>query len=176
MAMAPALERQVVRVEQPLSQGGLDVSARGADSRDLDRMVGHGEAVLGAELVQPAFELAVAELDHPMAVGADEVVMVLVAAEAIADLAGMVHEGVDRASLAQERERAIDRREPDRLALRAKPCMDLLRAGVVGLRRQCVEHAEPLAGRRHGAASEERAMLGLRRLIHRARIAAHCER
>lgn len=46
--------------------------------------------MLGSEIGEPGIELAVDELDDAMAAGADEMVVVPVAAEAVARLAAVV--------------------------------------------------------------------------------------
>ena len=60
-------------------------------------------------------------------------VVVTLTAEAIADLARPVHEGVNNPVLAQEPERAIDGGEPDSLAAPAQGLIDLLGGRVVRL-------------------------------------------
>ena len=100
--------------------------------------------MLGGEAGEPPVEVAVAELDDAVARAADEMVMMSLAAEAVADLAGMVHQRVHDFVLAEEGERAVDGRESDGIAARREPPVDLLRGRVVGLRGQGVEHREPL--------------------------------
>jgi hypothetical protein len=106
-----------------------------------------GEAVLGGEAGQPRVELARAELDDPVALGADEVVVMPFAAKAVADLVGMMLQRIDDAVLAEEGERPVDGRQTDRLSAAAQPCVDLLRGRVVGLRSERPEHCKALTRR-----------------------------
>jgi hypothetical protein len=142
-------------------------SALGAGPCDLDRVRGDGEAVLGGEPREPAVQLTVAELDDPVAFLAHQVVVMTGAAQAVAGLAGMVHEGVDHAVLAEERERPVDRRQPDALASRPEARMDLLRGRVVGLEGQRSQHRDALPGRTQPAMLEEDVEVRLRLLGHR---------
>ena len=89
-------------------------AAVGADPGDLDAVVGGDEAVPLRGLVHPAVEVAFLHLDDTMAALADEVVVVCLAAEAVALLAAVVGEDVDDARIAQEGERAVDRRQAGR--------------------------------------------------------------
>lgn len=71
-------------------RGGADRLTSGAAAGHLDRVRLEREAVLGSEIGEPGIELAVDELDDAMAAGADEMVVVPVAAEAVARLAAVV--------------------------------------------------------------------------------------
>jgi zinc transport system substrate-binding protein len=112
--------------------------------------------VLGCEAGEPPVEVAVAELDDAVARAADEVMVVALAAEAVADLAGMVHQSVHDSLLAEERERAVDGRESDCITARDEPPVDLLRSRVVRLRSQGVQHRESLPRGTDAVSSEER--------------------
>ena len=70
---------------------------------------------LGAALY-PTLEVAIVELDDPVALGADEMMVVLVAAEPVAELPGMVGERVDHALFGEDRERPVHGREGDVMA------------------------------------------------------------
>src|SRR2546423_7509824 len=82
-----------------------------------------------------------------MALGADQVVVVLLAAEPVARLARAVHEDVDDASLAQQAQRPVDRGEPDPGAAARQLSMNLLRGRVVRLVREGGQDRKPLCGR-----------------------------
>jgi hypothetical protein len=58
------------------------------------------KSLLRRALGQPGVEIAVAQLDNAMTALADEMVVMLLAAEPITGLPGMVHQGVDHAALA----------------------------------------------------------------------------
>ena len=72
-----------------------------------------------------------------------EVVVVRVGAEPVALLGAVVGEDVDDAVLAQEGERAVDRREPRAGVALSEPCPELLRGRVVALAGQLLQHLEP---------------------------------
>ena len=112
--------------------------------------------MLGGEAGEPAVEVAVAELDDAVARAADEMVMVSLAAEAVADLAGMVHQRVHYAVLTEERKGAVHGRESHCFAAGDEPPVDLLRGRVVRLRGQSVEHRYPLPRGTDAVSSEER--------------------
>ena len=71
-------------------------------------------------------------------------VVVARAAEPVTRLSGRVHELVDDVLLTQDRQRAIDRRQADPLALLPEACVDLLGGGVVRLGSERREHEQPL--------------------------------
>lgn len=96
---------------------------------------------------EPRVKIAVGELYHPVAFLADEMVVVAAAAQAVTDLAGMVHERVDHASFAERGEGAVDGREADGLAGGAQRRMDLLGSCIVLLCRKRAEYREPLPRR-----------------------------
>jgi hypothetical protein len=54
--------------------------AVGAQTRDLKGVVGHREPGVRADAVKPSLQVAVAQLDNPVAAGADEMMMVAFAA------------------------------------------------------------------------------------------------
>ena len=89
-------------------------------------------------------EAALRQLDNPVATGANEVVMVALAAEPVASLGGIVRERVDDPVLGQRAERPVDGREADSLAAGAQAAVELLRGDVVRLARELVEHPQPL--------------------------------
>ncbi len=101
--------------------------------------------MLGGEAGEPGVEVAVAELDDAVARAADEVMVMALAAEPVADLAGMVHQRIYDTGLAEEREGAVDSCEADGVAARGEPPVNLLRRGVVRLRGQSIQHREALA-------------------------------
>ncbi len=85
-----------------------------AETDDLDLVPGCQEAMAGGDLAEPVAETAQVNLDDVAAAGADEVVMMRLAAEAIADFALTVRESVDHARFVEESERAVYVREPNR--------------------------------------------------------------
>jgi hypothetical protein len=87
-------------------------AAGGAGSADLDRVRVDDEAVFRGKTVEPRVELAVAELDDAVAAAADQVMVVRFAAEPVAGFARLVHQRIDDALPAQQRERAVNRRQP----------------------------------------------------------------
>lgn len=103
----------------------------------------------------PLVERAVLHLYDAVAGRADEVVVVLVAAEAVAHLRGAVGQGMDHMALAQEPERPVDGREADRLATATQSCVDLLGGGVVTLAGEDVQNPEALPRRPKPVAGEE---------------------
>jgi hypothetical protein len=94
-------------------------------------------------------------------------VMVPVAAEAIADLAGMVHQGVHHSVLAEQGERPVDGRKTHDLALCPQPLVDLLGGGVVGLSGEGAQNRETLSGRAQPVFLEELPEFRLRSATHR---------
>jgi hypothetical protein len=110
-------------------------------------MSGCHEAVRGRDLLKVRREVASHELDHAMATRADEMVMVVIGADAIAELAGMMAEDVDDPLVAKERERPVDRCEPDPVPAVPETSMELLRCHVVGLLDELAEHRHALRGR-----------------------------
>ena len=63
---------------------------------------GHEPVGLGNPC-EPPVELAIGQLDDPVALGADEVVVMVIATESVTGLSGAVHQRVDDPSLAQQR-------------------------------------------------------------------------
>lgn len=108
-------------------------------------MPGDREPVGAAEAIEPGVELTLAELDDLMTLGTHEVVVVLLAAEAVTHLAGPVNERIDHAVAAQEAEGPVHRREPDRDVARPQRLEDLLGGGVVRLGGERLEDLHPLA-------------------------------
>jgi hypothetical protein len=105
------------------------------------------ESVVGSASAEPRIEVAVGELDDPVALLADEVVMVALAAEAVADLASVVHQRIDGATTAEGRKRPVDRCEADTISPARERGMDLLRGGVVPLGSKGGEDGKALARR-----------------------------
>jgi zinc transport system substrate-binding protein len=105
-----------------------------------------------------------------MAARADQVVVVSRAAEPVTGLPGVVRELVDDLLLAQDGQRAIDRREADPLAALAQPRVDLLGGGVMRFGSEGLEDEQPLAGRTN--TGSDQALEDLLRFIARAR---HCD-
>jgi len=94
-------------------------TASRAHPADLDLVGGGGEAVLLGAALHPRLEIAVRQLDDAVAAGADEVMMVDVAAEPVAELACVVRERIDGAMLVEERQCPVHGRQPDAGALSA---------------------------------------------------------
>jgi hypothetical protein len=68
------------------------------------------------ELVEPWSQVALGQLDHLVALAARQMVMVIIAAEPVADLAPPVHEHVDHPFAAEQPQRPVDGRETGLLA------------------------------------------------------------
>ena len=118
-------------------------------------MAGCDEPVAPRKLLEARLEVAVPELDDAVAARADEMVVVLVGADAVAELARVVAQGVDDAPLAQRGQRAVDGREADVVAVGADALVELLRRHVVALLHELGEHGEALPCRPEPAAFEE---------------------
>ena len=148
---------ELVERSEGVAHAGILCRATGrADAGDLELMVERDEAVRSGDLVQPALQVAVAQLDHAVALGAEQVMVVLVAAETEARLTTPMRERVDRSRLVERPERAVDGGEADPLARSAEPFVDLLGGGVVRLAGQGLEHEQPLPGDPEAAAREDR--------------------
>jgi hypothetical protein len=104
------------------------------------------EPVRTTEAIEPGFELTLAQLDDLMAPGARQVVVMLVSAEPVTDLAGAMGEGVDHSIAAQQAEGSVDGREADRDTARPERLEDLLGGCVVRLRLERLENPHALAG------------------------------
>jgi hypothetical protein len=124
------------------------------------------ESVPAGALGEPRVQVAIAELDNAVAPFADEVVVVAVAAEAIADLAWMMAERVDRVALAERGEGAVYGREADALASGGERSVDLLRRRVVALRCERGEDCEALPRRAKSMALEQLGCVRLPRVAH----------
>ena len=98
--------------------------------------------------------------------------MMPLAAQAVADLARVVHQRIHRAALAERRQRPVDRGKPDPVATGQKRRVDLLRGGVVALSGEDAEHREPLLRRSQAVLSEQIGGHGLQSTFHSSRIAA----
>src|SRR5436305_15241454 len=77
-------------------------AATGADAGRLQAVARGDEAVRGRDALEPAVQLAVSQLDDAVALRADEMVMMLLAAEPVARLRRAVHQGVDDSALAEQ--------------------------------------------------------------------------
>jgi hypothetical protein len=108
-------------------------------------MPGDREAVCAAKAIEPRVELAFAKLDDLMALGTRQVVVMLISAEPVADLAWAVHERVNDAVTAQQAEGTVDGREADRDASCSQRFENLLGSRVVRLGLERLEDLEPLA-------------------------------
>ena len=95
------------------------------------------------------------ELDDAVAARADEMVVVPVSAEAVAELALAVGERVDHALVGEEPERAVDGGEPEPLAAPAQALVELLRGHVVVLLHQLGEDRQALPRRPDADALEQ---------------------
>ena len=93
------------------------LAAGAADADDLEVVARRDEIRTSRRGLQPRFEAALAKLDHAVALGAHEVVVMRVAAEPVAGLAAAVRERVDDAVLDEAAERPVDGREADLLAV-----------------------------------------------------------
>lgn len=107
-------------------------------------MVGGGETVpLGAAL-HPRLQVAFGELDDAVAAGADEVMVMDVAAQPVAELARVMGERVHGAVLLEERQRPVHGGEPDAGASSSEPVVELAGGDVVVLARQLLDDQKPL--------------------------------
>ena len=91
-------------------------AAVAADPGHLEPVAGRDEVVRHGDPVEPGVELAVLEFDDTVTTRAHQMVVVAVPAEAVAELALAVREGVDHPLLGEESERAVDGREAEPLA------------------------------------------------------------
>jgi len=107
-------------------------------------VVGGGETVPLGAAPYPRLQVAVRELDDAMAARADQVVVVNVSAEPVAELAGVVGERVHRAVLLEEGQRAVDGGEPDVGASSTQPVVQLAGGDVVVLARQLLDDPDSL--------------------------------
>ena len=98
---------------------------------------------LGVAL-HPLLEVAVPELDHPVAARAHQVVVVVATAESVAQLAGVVRERIDGAALVEKRECPVDGGETDVHPAAAQAIVDLRRGRVVCLARQLLDDQDTL--------------------------------
>jgi zinc transporter, ZIP family len=103
----------------------------------------------------PVVEPALLHLDDPVAALAEQMMVVLVAAQPVALLTPVVGEDIDHALLAEERERPIDRGEPGCRVALAEPAPELLCRHVVALARELLEHLEPARRRTNSAPLEQ---------------------
>ena len=94
-------------------------------------MIRRDEAVLRRDGVEPFAEPALLDLDDAVAARADEVMVMGVRAEPLAELRAVMRERVDYGLVGEERERAVDGREPGLRVALAQPAPELLRRDVV---------------------------------------------
>ena len=118
-------------------------------------MAGGDEAVRGRYRLEAGLEITADELDDAMATRADEMVVMVVGADPIAQLAGMMAEDVDDPLVAKERERSVDGREPDTTPPCAQAPVELLGGHVVGLLDELAEDRHALGGRPNPVAFEQ---------------------
>jgi hypothetical protein len=117
-------------------------------------MVGRLEVGDRCNSGEPAVEAAFLEFDDSVAAGADEVVMVPVAAKAVAALAGVVGEGIDDAVAGECVEGAVDGCESDPVAVGAQAAVKFGRCDVRPLGGELLEDAQPLPGRLESAGAK----------------------
>jgi hypothetical protein len=127
--------------------GSGDRATLFAHARHFDSVCADREAVIRRPGCEPRIEIAVAQLDHPMAPFADEVVMMSLAAQAVTGFAWAVHQRIHRAALAERRQRPVDSREPDAVPSGEESRVDLLCCGVVPFQGQGAEYREALLRR-----------------------------
>src|SRR5581483_1036705 len=112
---------------------GARLAAVGAEPGDLDAVIGGDEAVPARDLGQPAVEAALTHLDHAVAAGAEQMMVVRLGAEAVAMLAAVVRERVHDALRREQRERAVDGGEAGARSPLPQPAPQFLRGHVVAL-------------------------------------------
>src|SRR6185312_16579089 len=105
-------------------------AAVGADADDLDAVIRCHESVLLGGARDPVVEPALPHLDDAVAALAEEVVVMLDAAEPVALLAAVMRENVDDALRAEERERPVDGGEARPRVAIAQTAPELLRRHV----------------------------------------------
>jgi hypothetical protein len=110
-----------------------DRATIGAHAGYLDRVGADREPVPGGTVSEPGIEVAVAQLDDTVTVLTDEMMVVALAAQPVAGLAGPVTERVDDTLLVERGERPVDGCEPDLLALSDERGVDLLGSCIVAL-------------------------------------------
>jgi hypothetical protein len=143
-------------------------AAIGADAGRLDRVLTDREPVRSGSLAEPGVQIAVDELDYAVTALADQMVVMLLAAEPVAGLARVMAERIDGAAFAESRERPVHGREPDAFAAAGEDGVDLLRGRVVSLGSEDPEDGDALARRAEAVALEK---LGDGRLRGRAHVA-----
>lgn len=106
-----------------------------------------------------------------MAVLADEVMVVTLAAKPVAGLPWMMAERIDGAAVAEGSQRAIDRGQADAVAAIGECSMDFLRGRVVPFGRKDIHHCQPLSRRTEARSPKELGPLRLRSGAHPPTIA-----
>jgi hypothetical protein len=107
-------------------------------------MTGREESVLGGRARERLLKIAIAQLGDRVALRADEMVVVPVAANAVAERGPEVAERLDDTGLCERVERSVDGRKPDAFTPAAESVVELLRRHIVGLAPQLIEDAKPL--------------------------------
>ena len=100
---------------------------------------------MGRRLAGEPFVQVAIELDDAMTFGADEMMVVVVAAEPVAGLARMMVELVDDAAFAERGERSVHGCKPDPAVALPKRLVDFLRRCVLPLLGEGGEHRQALA-------------------------------
>jgi zinc transport system substrate-binding protein len=113
------------------------------------------EAVLLGRATEPLLEFAVGELNDAVAPGADEMVVVILAAHPVAELAGVVGNRVDDSPLVEQSERPVDGGEPDAAAFRAHAGVQALGRDVVALSGELGDDRDALGGRAEAVPLEQ---------------------
>src|SRR6266508_1131279 len=125
-----------------------DQSPRPALPADAAHLVAVGEreeSVAVADLVLQALDPRLEELDHPAALIADQVIVVLSGAKAFVSVADLADPNASHDSrVHQELERPIDRGPRDLLSFRSQAHEDLVRLEVLVTGEQLVENGLPL--------------------------------
>ena len=120
--------------------------AGGAEPGHLEMVTCGNEAVLLGRATEPLLEFAVGELDDAVTTGADEMVVVILAAHPVAELAGVVGDRVDDSPLVEQSERPVDGGEPDAAAFSAHAGVQALGRDVVALSGELGDDRDALGG------------------------------
>ena len=109
-------------------------------------MIRDEEALGSAGARQPAAEAAVGQLHDAVAFGANEVVVMARAAEAVTGLCPAVGKGVDHTRSGEVVESSIDGRKTDWFGANGQPPMDGLSRRIVRLAGELIQNGNPPAG------------------------------
>ena len=135
---------------------GASLATVRAEAGQLDGMRQRKEVVLFEHPVEPVGQALLVDLHDSVAVGADQMVVMRLAAEPVAELSLVMSERVDNALLTQQRKRPVNRRETDRRFVPlAKALPQRLRGRVVGLDRQLAKHFQSLPRRLYVVTNEQ---------------------